>query len=50
MTAIEYQQTTLNIEKKFHHRTKLWCIRNEIPMNTLIVKLLTEHMKGKRVR
>lgn len=50
MTDTEMQQTTLNIEMNLHKRTKLWCYKNETTVNALIVKLLTEHMKGKRVR
>ena len=50
MTANEMQQTTLNIEKNLHKRTKLWCYKNEITVNALLVGLLTDHMKGKRVR
>ena len=46
----EMQQTTLNIEKNLHKRTKLYCYKNATTVNALIVKLLTEHMHGKRVR
>lgn len=50
MTDNEMQQTTLNIEKNLHKRTKLWCYKNETTVNALLVGLLTEHMKGRRVR
>lgn len=50
MTDNEMQQTTLNIEKNLHRRTKLWCYKNATTVNALIVELLAEHMKGKRVR
>ena len=50
MTAIERQQTTLNIDTKLHHRTKLWCYKNGKTVNALIVELLAEHMKGRRAR
>jgi len=50
MTDIEMQQTTLNIDKNLHKRTKLWCYKNGKNVNELIVELLAEYMKGKRVR
>lgn len=50
MTDNEMQQTTLNIEKNLHRRTKLWCYKNGMSVNELLVKLLAGHMKGKRVR
>lgn len=50
MTANEMQQTTLNIEKNLHKRTKLWCYKKGTTVNELLVKLLADHMKGKRVR
>ena len=46
----ETQQTTLNIDANLHKRTKLWCYKNGTTVTALLVKLLADHMKGKRVR
>lgn len=46
----ETQLTTLNIDKNLHKRTKMWCYKNGKTVNALIVELLAEHMKGRRVR
>lgn len=50
MTDTEYHQTTINVEENLHRRTKAYCKKNKDTVNGLIVRLLTEHMKGRRVR
>ena len=50
MPEKEMQQTTLNIEKNLHRRTKLYAYKNGTTVNALLVDLLTEFMHGKRVK
>ena len=50
MTDTEMFQTTINLDVNLHRRTKAYCKKNKDSVNGLIVQLLTDYMKGKRVR
>lgn len=44
------QQTTITLDKRLHTRTKIYCAMNDTDVSKLISTLLSDFMKGKRVK
>lgn len=43
----EVERYTIYIPSKLHHNVKVYAAKQNIPISTIIIDLLTEFMKGK---